>query len=287
MPVVAAAFLAEMCDADGEMLLSTTPEGAEVHELCYAPGAPSREDGFFGPGGAHQKCDAHSYFMVDMPRFCCKSPRIEIGDKSFKAKSKVCGDVMAEFEPDTQEIKTIRGPSTTATTAQLDMLASSGYSKEMPSVFAMEALESAGMPKPVTHFRCQGTSGTLVRWTHSEPPDKAEMCNTGSPPVRGAGYSSWFCDDSAVEEHMLHCCTVRGHIQCVKALVNVQGGDTCKCRGYTDPKLEDTSPSTTQKASATAFLAGLSLRWPLRPLAPSRRIAPRDRCRHHGRRRFL
>lgn len=266
----------QMCDADGEMIWGKSPEGEDQYSLCYAP---STREGQLGPSGGHLQCDTGSYFMVEVPRFCCKNPRMEVAGERVEAKGPICGDLLAQFEPESQEIKFVRGPATTATAGQLEKLVDSGFGNKTPSRIAFEAMKQSGDWRPIINSRCNGVWGTLVKWTHSDPPDRAEMCNTGTPPVRGPGYSSWACDGSYTVEAQLHCCSVKGRMHCVKGFVDNTAKKTeqCNCLGIGGPKEE--APMAGVKKAA----------WSLAAAAPG--APPRGRRRHgaSGRagRRFL
>merc|ERR1740123_3019224 len=91
------------------------------------------------------------------------------------------------------------------------------------------AAEDTGQWQPSRNARCHGQKGTLVKWTHSKPAGRAEMCKSGTPPVQGPGYDSWECDGVSTVEHRLHCCTVLGKLHCAKSLADGTAATACAC----------------------------------------------------------
>lgn len=219
-------FTFAQCDPQGDMLLNQDLDGHEVYSVCYFP---SLKEGRLGPSSGHSQCDEGSYFMVEAPRFCCRNARIELGGQRIKAKGEVCGDVLGEFHPEMQQFRVTRGPAATGSSTQLRQAAKDGFASSLPSPVGMQALSAGSEWQPVGGAMCKGRMGTLVRWTHSDPAGKAEMCNAGSPPVRGQGYSSWACDDSYIKESRKYCCTVKGHTHCVGTFTDMRPGPTCNC----------------------------------------------------------
>lgn len=223
----------QMCNAGGELLWGKTPDGVDTYSLCYAP---SMRTDRLGPSSGHQQCDLGSYFMVEAPKFCCRRPRIDMDGKLVKATSKVCGDLLAEFDPETQRFKVVRGPTTTGSAAQLEQMGKSGLQNMTPLPEALQTMKDACSWKPVLNAKCQGSQGTLLKWSCSNPPGRAEMCKTGTPPVQGQGYSSWDCDGADIVENRFHCCTVGGKTHCVRGFVDATAVESCRCPGIGGPK---------------------------------------------------
>lgn len=224
----------QICDPEGEMFWSQSGDqgSQEHHHLCYGP---SLRQGRLGPSLGRDQCDVGSYFMVEAPRFCARNARIDVRGTQVKAKGQVCGDLLAEFEPESQRLRLVRGPAVTGSAAQLDQLRASRWRVGAPSPLALEAMKEAGDWKPALNAKCRGFLGTLLKWTHSKPAGRAELCKPGTPPVQGPGYASWETDGFSTEEHRLHCCTVQGQLRCVKRLSAARPTELCKCPGIGGP----------------------------------------------------
>lgn len=208
------------------MVWEKAPDGSDVYSLCYAP---SLRAGSFGVSSGRMQCDAGSYFMVEAPKFCCRHARIEVAGKRTDARGEVCGDVLAEFDHEHQKIRYVRGPTTTGSSEQLTELGSNGLGDGIPSHIAFQALKEGSSWADVASTKCQGRSGTLISWLHSVPPNRAELCPTGTTPVQGAGYWSWACDGMYTTESLLHCCKVKGKLRCVHRLSENERFSQCNC----------------------------------------------------------
>eukprot|EP00933_Yihiella_yeosuensis_P051335 TRINITY_DN49254_c0_g1_i1.p1 TRINITY_DN49254_c0_g1~~TRINITY_DN49254_c0_g1_i1.p1 ORF type:complete len:288 (-),score=44.86 TRINITY_DN49254_c0_g1_i1:330-1193(-) len=218
------------CSAAGEMMWHKTADGSDSYSLCYAP---ALREGSLGPSGTRGtfQCDRNSYFMVEAPRFCCQKPRIDIDGKTIKAQAEVCGDTQAEFNPETQEYRLVRGPSGAGTPEQMEEFFNAGFGDENPSPVGLNAL-NGHTPDPwatVNSQTCKGSKGTLVKFLGKN--GRAEMCPTGTKPINGGpGYMSFVCDGSYTKEVRLHCCKVDGHVRCVKDLRDASvTSSNCNC----------------------------------------------------------
>lgn len=198
------------------------------YALCYAP---SLSAGHPGPSGGHLQCDEDSYFLVEAPRFCCRNARITLDGKKVEAKGEVCGDLLAKFQPEEQTWELEGGPTSTGTPEQLETLQVSAINENTPSPLAFEAMKNAYKWSPILGDVCKGHDGTLINWTHSDPPDRAELCPTGSSPVHGKLHNSWSCDGKYTKQVHLHCCTVNGKLRCVHNLVETPPPSECHCMG--------------------------------------------------------
>lgn len=244
--------------------------------MCYAP---SLVEGSPGPTGGHIHCDKDSKFSVEVPKFCCRHPRIDtevVGHEKTLAESEACGDVLAEFDPSSQQIRFVRGPKSTGTFANLASLQDGGYGAHSPSPVAMKAVREGKEWQRVNKVMCQGRQGTLIKFLN-DPKGKAEFCPTGTPPVRGTNYASWFCDGVNAHEDRLHCCTVHGRLRCVNHLVDETNVSACNCRGVggLDAMPESSAPLPEQSSVLWPIVA---LLWPPSP-AVLRSVPRRDRPR--------
>jgi len=255
--------------------------GDDVFSMCYAP---SLESASPGPTGGHLTCDKATKFSVEVPQFCCKKPRIEnesTNDKKLFATAETCGDTLAAFNSTTQQLKFERGPASTATFEELSELQDGGFGNKAPSPVALKAIREGKEWKPVIHTTCSGRLGTLIKWK-DDPDGKAEFCPTGTPPVRGEGYASWFCDGAYTQENRIHCCKVNGRLRCVNHLVDRSTAAGCKCKGVGGAPEQPESVLPTESAMPWALAAlgqpalSRSRRSVLRPPVCSR-ARPRQR----------
>lgn len=221
-----------MCSPDGDMLWQKSPDGKQNrYWLCYAPA--SRHGSGQGPTGGSLQCEPNSYVSVEGPRYCCRHPRIMFNGVKLHAKSEVCGDVLADFDPAAQKMRLQNGPSTDGTPELIEALQQSSLGTLIPSPIGMEAMKEGNEWKLLLGQRCQGRDGTLIKW----PTGRAEMCPTGSQPVQGAGYMSWQCDSSYKKNFRLHCCSVKSgpggakKMKCVPNMVNQSNSLGCQCEG--------------------------------------------------------
>eukprot|EP00439_Symbiodinium_sp_Y106_P086715 s236_g35.t1 len=195
-----------------------------------------------GPTGGHLQCDAGTYFFTESPKFCCNNPRIDLNGSTVLAKklgcskkSQLCGDILANFNENSQQIKFVRGPAANATQEQLDVLATAG------------------------------------RGDMEDESQKAELCPTGTVPVQGRGYMSFACDGHVIKERRYHCCNVNGQLHCSPSLVDATSMDPpCDCHQndvavaltktspLTDGKVLDLASAKQQIESAAT---GLDIQW--------------------------
>merc|ERR1719356_1498874 len=169
--------------------------------------------------------------MVEAPKFCCKKPRIELRGEGKKgnAVNEVCGHVV-------------------------------------PSPLAFDAVKKTDIWKPLLNVKCKGVDGMAVRWLHSTPPGRAELCPPGTTPVGGAGYASWACDGLTTKEAQLHCCNVKGRMVCVRRFTDATSGNACDCSSGGIPRSEPPRAGAKPPAEAAAGLGALAL-----SLAPAAR----------------
>lgn len=239
--VVAFLDAGKTCPADGEMLWGKSTDDVDHYSLCYAP---TMKAGNPGPSGGMLQCDENSYFMVEAPQFCCKNPRIEMGGKRIETKAEVCGDLLAEFNQGSQKLRLKRGPTSTGSSDQMAELDANSLGDDMPSPIAYWQAQQGNDWRPLNGARCRGRSGTMIAWTQSNPPGRAEMCPTGTPPVRGQGYASWACDGSYTKEKVYHCCKVKGRLHCVRNFSEQpEGVGACHCLGIGGLKQNDEEPA--------------------------------------------
>eukprot|EP00747_Dinoflagellata_sp_TGD_P167664 gnl/TRDRNA2_/TRDRNA2_192442_c0_seq1.p1 gnl/TRDRNA2_/TRDRNA2_192442_c0~~gnl/TRDRNA2_/TRDRNA2_192442_c0_seq1.p1 ORF type:complete len:291 (-),score=55.77 gnl/TRDRNA2_/TRDRNA2_192442_c0_seq1:54-926(-) len=217
------------CSVDGEMLWSKDEKHDNAYSLCYAP---SLKGGQMGPSGGHMQCDKGSYFLFEAPRFCCRHPRTLIDGETQTAHNEVCGDVLAEFNQEDQQIRFVRGPSVMGSEEARLQLQKAGLGDLTPSPLAMAATQDKKWHR-VQETICRGREGTLVAWVGGEggKDGRTEFCPTRTPPVTGVGYASWQCDGAYTKEVRMHCCKVDGQLHCVPSLVDNTEGESCKCRG--------------------------------------------------------
>eukprot|EP00434_Breviolum_minutum_P006605 symbB.v1.2.005831.t2/scaffold343.1/size224757/8 len=200
------------------MLWSKGSDGSDNFSMCYAPALVG---GGFGPSGGHLQCDAGSYFFTESPKFCCTNPRVDInGTTVFAKKKELCGDTLANFNEDSQQIKFLRGPQANAKQEDLDDLAAAGRG------------DTDEDWERVNQAVCRGDRGTLVTWTNTKEGEKthAELCPTGTVPVQGRGYMSFQCDGHVIKERRYYCCKVNGLLQCSSNLVDTTAmNPNCNC----------------------------------------------------------
>merc|ERR1719506_433928 len=214
-----------MCSAEGDMIWQKTPDGRQSkYSLCYAPA--DRNSGT-GPTGGGLQCDANSYISLEAPRFCCRNPRILIEGEKLRAQTEVCGDVQAEFDPNAQKIRYVRGPSSDGTPELQEKLEASSVGTTLPSPIGIQAMREESDWKLILSERCKGRDGTLIQW----PSGRVEMCPAGTQPVHGRDYLSWQCDGAYKTERRLHCCMVKGKMKCVPHLVDQGASMKCNCPG--------------------------------------------------------
>lgn len=199
--------------------------------MCYAPALVG---GGLGPTGGHLQCDAGTYFFTESPKFCCNNPRIDLNGSTVLAKkSQLCGDILANFNENSQQIKFVRGPAANATQEQLDVLAAAGRGDMVPTAVGFKAVKKDEEWQRVTQAICRGDRATLITWTHDGKEDesqKAELCPTGTVPVQGRGYMSFACDGHVIKERRYHCCNVNGQLHCSPSLVDATSMDPpCDC----------------------------------------------------------
>jgi len=218
------------CSPDGNMLWSKGSDGSDNFSMCYAPALVG---GGFGPSGGHLQCDAGSYFFTESPKFCCTNPRVDInGTTVFAKKKELCGDTLANFNEDSQQIKFLRGPQANAKQEDLDDLAAAGRGDTVPSVVGFKAIKKDEDWERVNQAVCRGDRGTLVTWTNTKEGEKthAELCPTGTVPVQGRGYMSFQCDGHVIKERRYYCCKVNGLLQCSSNLVDTTAmNPNCNC----------------------------------------------------------
>eukprot|EP00931_Biecheleriopsis_adriatica_P103099 TRINITY_DN77985_c0_g1_i1.p1 TRINITY_DN77985_c0_g1~~TRINITY_DN77985_c0_g1_i1.p1 ORF type:complete len:283 (+),score=68.98 TRINITY_DN77985_c0_g1_i1:117-965(+) len=230
------------CSENGDLLWSKGADGSDHFSMCYAP---SLFGGGLGPTGGHQQCDAGSYFFTESPKFCCKNPRLDIGGTTVLGKKDtLCGDVWADFDEDTQMIKFIAGPRSTAKKEQLQELWGAGLGDMVPSPVGFKAVKEGEEAQPVIQAVCRGDRATLVVWKRppgSDKGSKAELCPTGTPPVQGQSYMSFSCDGYVTQERRYHCCKVNGRLKCSARLVDTTSMEppcNCKQNELGQPKAE-------------------------------------------------
>jgi len=219
------------CSSNGNMLWSKGADGSDHYSMCYAPALVG---GGLGPTGGHLQCDAGTYFFTESPKFCCNNPRIDLNGSTVLAKkSQLCGDILANFNENSQQIKFVRGPAANATQEQLDVLATAGRGDMVPTAVGFKAVKKDEEWQRVTQAICRGDRATLITWTHDGKEDesqKAELCPTGTVPVQGRGYMSFACDGHVIKERRYHCCNVNGQLHCSPSLVDATSMDPpCDC----------------------------------------------------------
>eukprot|EP00419_Tripos_fusus_P023530 CAMPEP_0172718834 /NCGR_PEP_ID=MMETSP1074-20121228/75153_1 /TAXON_ID=2916 /ORGANISM="Ceratium fusus, Strain PA161109" /LENGTH=271 /DNA_ID=CAMNT_0013544109 /DNA_START=73 /DNA_END=885 /DNA_ORIENTATION=+ len=242
--------VAETCAAEGEMLWEKALDGSDSYALCYAP---SVRAGALGPSSGHLQCDRGSYFMVEAPKFCCRHPRIQVAGQSVPARGEVCGDLLAQYDAEQQQIKLARGPTTTGSDEQLADLNASATGDATPSQIAFHAMGDAGKWRPSAITTCSGKAGALITWLNGDTPNRAEFCPTGTTPVQGPGYASWQCDGMYSEDSLLHCCKVKGRLRCVNHIREQAPGSQCNCKGL--GVNEESSADTVTSCAWPAFVA--------------------------------
>eukprot|EP00440_Ansanella_granifera_P060925 gb/GFBE01066040.1/.p1 GENE.gb/GFBE01066040.1/~~gb/GFBE01066040.1/.p1 ORF type:complete len:288 (+),score=46.45 gb/GFBE01066040.1/:1-864(+) len=250
------------CSPEGDMLWSKGLDGSDHFSMCYAP---ATFGGGLGPTGGHMQCDAGSYFVEETPMFCCKKPRVDMNGTTVPAKGdELCVDTLAKFDEDSQEIKFTRGPQTTATKAQQDLLWSSGLGDTIPSPIGLKAVRPLAEDwHQVNKEACRGDLGTLINWK-AKPgqPGRTELCPAGTPPVSGRGYMSFSCDGYAIKEERWHCCTVNGHLRCGRRLVDTSSMEKpCNCNQneLAESKKEALANGATGATVAESSTLGLAL----------------------------
>ncbi|CAE7308174.1 unnamed protein product, partial [Symbiodinium sp. CCMP2456] len=147
-------------------------------------------------------------------------------------KSQLCGDILANFNENSQQIKFVRGPAANATQEQLDVLATAGRGDMVPTAVGFKAVKKDEEWQRVTQAICRGDRATLITWTHDgkDESQKAELCPTGTVPVQGRGYMSFACDGHVIKERRYHCCNVNGQLHCSPSLVDATSMDPpCDC----------------------------------------------------------
>jgi len=214
------------CSPEGDMLWRHKVNGdtwEDDYALCYAPGSRNNND---GPSGALQ-CDANSYVMIDAPKFCCRNPRITVAGEKLHAKTEVCGDMLADFDPAGQKIRYVQGPASDGNPVLQQKLEDAALGSTLPSPIGTAVLKEGAEWKLLLGQRCQGRDGTLIQW----PSGRVEMCPAGTQPVHGSEYMSWQCDGMYQKPLQLHCCTVRGKMKCVPNFIDQSGAAGCHCKG--------------------------------------------------------
>ncbi|CAJ1439220.1 unnamed protein product [Effrenium voratum] len=218
------------CSPEGNMLWSKGADGSDHYSVCYAPALVG---GGFGPSGGHLQCDAGSYFFTESPKFCCNSPRMDMNGTTVSSKKKqLCGDTLAKFNEDSQEIQFLRGPLANAKQEDLDDLAESGRGDMVPTAVGFRAVKKDEDWDRVSRAVCRGDRGTLITWVNTGKDDvqKAELCPTGTVPVQGRGYMSFQCDGYVIKERRYHCCRVNGILHCNTTLVDTTAMEPpCSC----------------------------------------------------------
>merc|ERR1712224_461209 len=218
----------------GEMLWNKFPSGqgdVDRYTMCYAPGSRGDELGI-----GHVTCDDDTYFAIRHPKFCCRHPRIDIGGRTHRSKDDLCGDIKAQYDDKEMRFKYIDGSEGSAPNKSI---------KDVRIKQILRAADKANQPS----FRrwrqiapnqfCEGNDGTLIVF----PDGKAELCPTGSNPVRGPYHRGWSCDGSYEIQSTDHCCLANGSVRCANDLVNASGSAMCNC------------PSPGESSTGILFLA--------------------------------
>lgn len=269
-----------VCSPEGEIVWEKGgPDCAtDLYKLCHAPALVR---GGKGASGEYKRCDKDSYFMVDAPRFCCKNPRLDIAGSTQKPKKReVCGDLLADYDPEEREWRVIRGPSSTGTPQQLAQLQKAGLGDAVPSPLALKATQYGKSWRPIRADLCQGARGTIIAWTNSDPPGKTEFCPSGTAPVRGKGWASWYCDGFFGRQEKMHCCTVDGKLRCVPHFEDETNSSTLRCSvceglGNVEAK-RDVAKSL--KQSSASWAAGLVMTIVVQPSCSAGACATSCRC---------
>jgi len=247
---------AKMCGAEGQMIWTKDKDGVSHHSVCYAPSMIGEQ---WGPAGSSKRCDDGTYFMLQLPRYCCKHPRLHAHGHRYEAANPVCGDLAAEFDPETQKVRVIGGPESTGTPQDFEAVANAGLGKFSLSPLAFHARSTGSRWMDSSKTTCTGAEGVLVKWRGDS--QRAELCNPGSPPVRGNGYSSWACEGSYTEERRFHCCRIDGQMDCVPDFSDETARSGCDCDGVGGPRDEyekghESIEDTVAAAKAAASTAG-------------------------------
>eukprot|EP00929_Paragymnodinium_shiwhaense_P049752 TRINITY_DN25084_c0_g1_i1.p1 TRINITY_DN25084_c0_g1~~TRINITY_DN25084_c0_g1_i1.p1 ORF type:complete len:303 (-),score=40.43 TRINITY_DN25084_c0_g1_i1:69-977(-) len=266
------------CSADGEMIWTKGDFGEDKYAMCYAP---SLVEGAPGPTGGHISCDAGApMFSVEAPKFCCHKPRMQnelVSNESTPAKGDLCADTLGEFDPATQRFRITRGPTTSGTLQNLASLQEAGLGDKSPSPMAFKGLKDGKEWVSLPQAKCQGHAGTLVKFK-DDPDGKVEYCPTGTSPVRGGDYSSWFCDNAYTKEDRMYCCSVHGRVRCSKHLVDESNVASCHCGGLGkgEETPESTLPTKTSLLVPLVPLLSQASRPKIRPGLDRRK--PRGNC---------
>lgn len=230
------AFAMDVCRSTGEMLWNKFPSAngdIDRYTMCYAPGSRSDELGV-----GHVTCDDDTYFAIRHPKFCCRNPRLDLKGRTFKAADDLCADVKAEYDDKEMRFRYIQGSE------------GSAPNKKIKDVRIKRMLRAADRQREpgfkdwrqvAPNQFCAGNDGTLITF----PDGRAELCPTGSNPVRGPHHRGWACDGSYEIQSTDHCCMANGRVRCANDLVDSSGAALCNCP----------SPGESESSTGMLFLA--------------------------------